>query len=173
MPVKITNLYSDQVVHKLRAEHEAILIGGHTAIYDDPKLNVRLWNGRSPMRIIIDERGNLPSHINLLDQSIKTFVFNFEKNSQNDNIDHIKIEPEDQPQQIADYLYSQYISSLLIEGGTKTINKFIKANLWDEMKVFISDKNLIEGITAPLMHGKIISSEAIFNDRLITSLNDK
>ena len=50
----ISNEYSRQVVHKWRAEEDAILVGAKTAAHDNPQLNVRDWTGRNPVRIVID-----------------------------------------------------------------------------------------------------------------------
>ena len=54
-PVWITNQYSKQLVHKWRSEEQAILVGTNTAIADNPKLNTRLWNGKNPVRVVIDK----------------------------------------------------------------------------------------------------------------------
>ena len=54
------------LVHKRRAEHQAILVGGGTAIKDNPSLNVRFWGGSSPLRLIIDTRGKFPKNLKIL-----------------------------------------------------------------------------------------------------------
>lgn len=54
VPVRISNKYSDRLVHKWRSEEMGILAGTRTAINDNPRLNNRLWTGKDPVRIIID-----------------------------------------------------------------------------------------------------------------------
>ena len=55
------------------------------------------------------------------------------------------------PNQIVDYLHTQQISAVLIEGGPFTLNEFIKSDLWDEANVCVSKASLKEGIKAPIL----------------------
>ena len=45
------------LVHRLRATHQAIMVGSGTAIADRPQLDVRRWNGDNPRRVVVDRRG--------------------------------------------------------------------------------------------------------------------
>ena len=51
-PVKLSNDFTSMLVHKRRAEHDAILVGTRTALLDNPSLNVRNWYGKSPLRLV-------------------------------------------------------------------------------------------------------------------------
>jgi len=73
-PVWISNRYSKQLVHKWRAEEQAILVGTTTAIDDNPKLNTRLHAGNNPTRVVIDRSGKIPAESAIFDGSIKTIV---------------------------------------------------------------------------------------------------
>lgn len=55
-------------VHRLRADHDAILIGIGTVLADDPMLNVRLegYEGRQPMRIVVDGDLSIPRRARML-----------------------------------------------------------------------------------------------------------
>ena len=53
-PVMLSTPFTQMLSHKLRSEYDAILVGRVTAERDDPKLNVRHWVGRDPMRLVID-----------------------------------------------------------------------------------------------------------------------
>ena len=67
----ISDEFSRQLVHKWRAEEDAVLVGMRTAQHDNPKLNVREWTGRDPVRIVIDRFLKLNEKINLFDGSQK------------------------------------------------------------------------------------------------------
>ena len=51
----ISNKYSRKIVHKWRTEEDAVLVGYNTALYDNPLLTARDWEGRNPTRIVLDE----------------------------------------------------------------------------------------------------------------------
>ena len=73
-PVWISNTYSQQLVHKWRAEEQAILVGTNTVIADNPKLNVRSWKGDNPIRIVLDRKLRIPKEYSVFDGSVKTIV---------------------------------------------------------------------------------------------------
>ena len=58
------------------------------------------------------------------------------------------------------------ISSILVEGGQKTLQFFIDQDLWDEARVFTSNKKLIKGIKAPEFLGKQNEDTQSRNDSL-------
>jgi diaminohydroxyphosphoribosylaminopyrimidine deaminase / 5-amino-6-(5-phosphoribosylamino)uracil reductase len=75
-PTWITSEKLRMLVHKWRTEEQAIIVGTITALKDNPKLNVRDWTGKQPLRIVLDENLTLASTLNLFDNSQKTIVFN-------------------------------------------------------------------------------------------------
>ena len=64
-PNWISNQYSQQYVHKMRAEENAILVGTNTALNDNPSLNVRSWFGENPVRVVLDRTSKIPSNYHL------------------------------------------------------------------------------------------------------------
>lgn len=58
----ITGEAAREQVHRLRAMHQAVVVGVETAIADDPELTVRLdgYVGAQPSRVVLDSRGRLP-----------------------------------------------------------------------------------------------------------------
>ena len=131
-PVWITNQYSRQLVHKWRSEEQGILVGANTVLADNPSLTTRDWKGASPTRIVLDTKGNLPKSLAIFNGDAKTIII--------DTLD---------PKSICDSLYKENIQSVIIEGGTKTLQAFINANLWDEARVFTGAVCLKEGVSPP------------------------
>lgn len=166
-PVWITNEYSRQLVHKMRAEEAAILVGTNTAIQDNPSLTVRDWAGNNPIRLVIDKNLKIPADYSLLDGQTKTFVFNEKKSSEKGNTTLLKIDfsKEIMPQ-IVSVTYQKGLQSVIIEGGAKTLQSFIDLNLWDEAHVFSGNSSFGEGVKAPSFQGYLISEERIKDDTL-------
>jgi diaminohydroxyphosphoribosylaminopyrimidine deaminase/5-amino-6-(5-phosphoribosylamino)uracil reductase len=166
--ILISNDYSNRIVHKWRSEEAAILAGTNTALQDDPSLTTRLWQGKNPVRIVIDKELKLPPTLKIFDQAANTFIFNIFKNSTEGNLKFIKIETGNFIEHILRALYDLNIQSVLIEGGTKTLQSFIDTGLWDEARVIINEEMIIEnGISAPEMRNfKLVKTEKNFSDRI-------
>ncbi|TAE47783.1 MAG: bifunctional diaminohydroxyphosphoribosylaminopyrimidine deaminase/5-amino-6-(5-phosphoribosylamino)uracil reductase RibD [Cytophagales bacterium] len=148
----ISNDFSRKIVHQWRSEENAILVGKNTALYDNPRLNVREWEGRQPLRIVIDENLSLPQNLSLFDGSQNTICYNYLKNESKTNLTFVKMPTENSQrwQFIFDDLFQKNIQSIIIEGGATTINALIALNLWDEARVFeATQKYFIKGIKAP------------------------
>ena len=161
-PTWITTEEARMLVHKWRSEEQAIMVGTNTAFLDNPKLNVREWTGKSPIRIVIDRTLRLPQNLNLFDGSIPTLIFTQQEVEEQDmpNVEYITI-PFDEylPEHILGGLYRKQVQSLIIEGGTKLINTFRTANLWDEARVFTGQKYFITGIEAPRLETSPLETE--------------
>ncbi len=172
-PVWISNTYSQQLVHKWRSQEHAILVGTNTVALDNPKLNVRKWGGNDPVRIVLDRNLRLSSGMAVLDGSIKTIVFTEKPSTKNNTIIYETIDfSKNIAQQISQVLHQYRIQSVIIEGGTKTLETFIKEGLWDEARVFIGNNEFKEGVNAPNINGILSSEETIGNDILRTYIND-
>lgn len=175
-PVWITNQYSKQLVHKWRSEEQAILVGTNTAIADNPNLNTRLWDGKDPVRVVIDKDLKIPKESALFDGNIKTIVLTEkdpEKISVSDNLDFKKLDfQQNLPEQICEVLYRNNLQSVIIEGGSRTLQSFIDANLWDEARVFTGIAEFHQGIKAPEFSGKMISQTSLERDNLKIYRND-
>ncbi len=151
----ISSMSSKQLVHRWRTEEDAILVGKNTALADNPRLNAREWAGKDPVRIIIDRRLELPANLHIFDQSQETIIFNEQKTELLGKTKYLELENFDNllPQLIAYQLYLMDIQSLMVEGGAKTLNLFIKAGLWDEARVFTGPQIWTDGIPAPSING--------------------
>lgn len=151
-PNWISNSYSQQLTHKMRAEEQAILVGTNTALNDNPKLNARNWFGLDPIRIVLDRSLKIPFHYNLYDGSVKTIVLTEKAPSKslNENAHFEQLDfSKNLAQQICDILYNHEIQSVIVEGGAQTLKTFIAENLWDEAYVFVGNTKFENGLKAP------------------------
>ncbi|CAM1361994.1 Riboflavin biosynthesis protein RibD [Tenacibaculum sediminilitoris] len=181
-PVWISNKYSQQLVHKWRSEEHAILVGTNTVIADNPSLTVRSWKGNNPIRVVIDKSLRIPTKSTVFDGNIQTIVVTeVEKEadviSNDSEKSHALIYEQIDfssrvAEQICEVLHKHQIQSVIIEGGAKTLQTFIDANLWDEARVFIGDVVLRGGVKHPIFNARLSSEEKIDNDILRIYRND-
>jgi len=161
----ISNAQSRQLVHKWRAEEDAILVGKNTAAYDNPRLDVRDWVGKNPIRVVLDSHLGLPKNLNLFDQSIPTLIFNTVKSETIENLEWIRLS-EINPKVILKELHSRKIQSLIVEGGSQVLSQFIESGLWDEARVFTAPTRFDRGIAAPTLNQNPSETLSIDTDRL-------
>ncbi|MBF4986302.1 RibD family protein, partial [Nonlabens mediterrranea] len=158
-PVWITNKYSRQLSHQLRAEEDAILVGAKTVIDDNPSLTCRDWSGKNPTRVILDSRNSITSDYHVMDDAAPTLKLQLSSSN---------------TLEILSSLYQNNVQSVIIEGGTTTIQSFIDAGLWDEAYQFMGTEVLFHtGLKAPVLNGNyhIASRQIIANDVLKTYRN--
>lgn len=150
-PFWITNKLSQQLVHLWRTQEQAILVGTHTVIKDNPKLDARLVSGNNPIRVVIDRDLKIDKNFHVYSGQVKT-IFITEKNPPISD-ENLKYEPADFGKelvsQILEILYKHQIQSVIIEGGAETLQHFINANIWDEARVFTGAVIIQKGIRQP------------------------
>ena len=172
-PVWITNQYSRQIVHKWRAEEQAILVGTQTAIDDNPRLDVRDWTGNNPIRIVLDAKGRIPIDSHLFDNQVKTIVIC--ENSDAISTENCIFERIDFNSnvalQILNVLHEHQIQSVIIEGGLQTLQTFIDSGLWDEARIFTGTTLFHEGVRAPKILLKESTKQWISTDALLITRN--
>tara|TARA_B100000768_G_scaffold61113_1_gene59186 strand:+ start:3679 stop:4605 length:927 start_codon:yes stop_codon:yes gene_type:complete len=161
-PVWISNLSSRQLVHQWRAEEQAILIGANTVAQDNPRLTTREVEGPNPIRIVIDIKNTLPKSSQVFNSEAKTI-----------KLTRSEIDPSKPlATQVCKALYLNKITSVIIEGGQKTLKAFINEDLWDEARIFTSDTYLKEGVKKPQLKGIPTKEIRIGSDSLNIILND-
>ncbi len=167
-PVWISNAYARQKVHQWRSEEQAILVGTKTVLDDNPQLNTRDWYGNAPVRIVLDREGKIDRSYRIMDGSQPTLVITEAKKSLlDDRVDYQNcIFDSSLPQQIARILHQKGLQSVIIEGGSKTLQLFIDAGVWDEARVFESAEQWGQGIPAPRLEALSARSEKIEDNNL-------
>lgn len=170
--VKISSPVSQVAVHRLRAQNVAILVGRHTALLDDPSLNIRHWAGRSPLRLVIDKNGTLPADLKIFDGTLPTVVYTAceKEDKVGKNIEQVVLDfNEPLLPQILVHLNGRRVDSLLVEGGATLLQSFINASLWDEARVEINPAlELCCGVVAPsLAPLQPIAEECLAGNRIL------
>lgn len=189
----ISSVSSRRIVHSLRAQYDAVLIGVNTANIDNPLLNVRLIEGRNPIRIILDTNLKIDKSLGLITKNFdkKTIIFcseevierkkNKVKFLASKGVDIIcvrKLKDNLDLKQVMKKLGKRNITSILVEGGAGIFSSFFQKKMWDEINIFIAPKILGNGLSPfyKLNSSKIfnisgfkdVSIEKIENDTLIT-----
>lgn len=168
----ISNDVSRRLVHKWRSEEDVVLIGTNTALYDNPRLNVREWTGRNPVRAFIDKQLQVPTGAHLLDGTQETICYNYIEQDVKNLVEYVKVDPvDDMVEVIVNDMYVRKHLSILVEGGTQLLNTFMKKGLWDEIRIFRSPTEFGTGIESPVIRAKADSHEMILNDELIVYKN--
>jgi diaminohydroxyphosphoribosylaminopyrimidine deaminase/5-amino-6-(5-phosphoribosylamino)uracil reductase len=157
---------SRQLVHRWRSEEDAILVGSGTAHHDNPRLNVRDWSGRDPVRIVIDRHLKLSTDLNVFDGSQRTVSFNLKKSEIDGKTEFVKVSEGNFLTDLLQHLFQQKIQSVIIEGGAQTLRAFINEHLWDEARIFTSADTFEKGVKAPAISGNEISEQRINTDLL-------
>lgn len=168
-PVILSSPLTSMLVHKKRAEHDAILVGRRTALLDNPSLTTRNWHGKSPLRLVIDKDLTLPPTLQLFDGNTKTLVFT-QKSAPplNPLTEYIQLDfTHDILPQIMETLYKNKIQSLLVEGGSRLLQSFIDSGTWDEAYIEKAPLRLENGIAAPVIQKKYFNLNKIHFGREI------
>lgn len=165
---QLSNPFSMRFAHKLRAQHQAILVGTQTALVDNPSLDCRYWPGKDALRIIPDRSGRLSSNLTILNSGRTLLVTSGENVIQYPaHIEILKVkEWNNWLQELCTYLYNQKIQTLLVEGGAKLINTLIQKNLWDLSYTVTTAQILQEGTPAPKVP-KLNARTFHFNEDLV------
>lgn len=138
----ITNDALRVIVHKWRSEEDAILVGYNTLVNDRPQLTNRLCTGKSPERFVMQR-----------DEKI---------------LDGFQYHPADMDVKVClQQMYDQRIQSVIVEGGRKTLDRFIEADLWDEARILVGDKVWSKGLRAPALPQQPVRTETIDKDKIL------
>ncbi|MCB0562909.1 MAG: bifunctional diaminohydroxyphosphoribosylaminopyrimidine deaminase/5-amino-6-(5-phosphoribosylamino)uracil reductase RibD [Phaeodactylibacter sp.] len=166
----LSNDYSKRLAHKWRSEVDAVLVGANTAIADNPQLTNRYYFGQSPRRIVLDQTGNLPISLALFDGQEPTLVYS-EKAPTPETAGNVRYHPlsfgSQMVEKLLENLAGQKISILMVEGGIKTLQCFIRAGLWDEARVFLADKYVSGGRMAPILPEPPVKTYPLGKDELL------
>ncbi len=124
-PFRFSTASTTILTHRQRALHDAILTTSTTFFADRPRLDVRYWSGPSPRRFVVDRK-------NLLK-----------------DLKDIKVLKYTEISATLERLYSEGVTSVLVEAGPRYLQAFLDSSLWDIVRVETSPHILAVAGTAP------------------------
>jgi len=142
-PLAISGRESMALTHRLRAHHDAILVGIGTVLSDDPRLSVRLVKGKNPQPVILDSRLRVPADARVLNGNGRTTLVVTREDHDEERsraltkagarIVTVPANPRGQVSlhALLDKLGEMNIRSLMVEGGSRVITSFLLARLAD------------------------------------------
>lgn len=137
------------ITHRLRAAHEAVLVGIGTVLADDPQLTVRLVNGRDPQPIVLDSRLRFPLQARLLKHPRRPILattthapYQRQEVLEAVGVSILRL-PADTEGHVAlppllETLGQRGITSLMVEGGAQVITAFLRQRLAQRLLVTIA-----------------------------------
>ncbi len=156
--IRISNEVSNLLVHKWRSHCDGIAIGFRTLQTDRPQLTTRHWPGKSPKRVLLSNKSEIPQEY---------------RNHFDDSSEIITLKPGTSGNWMGDLanqmqqLYQKGIGQLMVEGGPKTLQKFIDSGLWDEARVITNTQLQIkQGLKAPTLMGRLVQSFTLNKDHI-------
>lgn len=138
----ITNYALKVLTHKWRSEEDAILVGYRTMQNDRPQLTTREYPGKDPQRFVM-QRGNE------VDAPLPCTPLS------------------DNAEEAVKELYNLNVQSVIVEGGKKTLEKFLTAGLWDEARILVGNQQWGRGLPAPKLPGIPDKTVNIDDNRLM------
>lgn len=165
---KITGAVLQALNHSYRAQEDAIMVGTNTILADNPCLDARMYHGSQPLRVSFDLHRRLLAYrqaseaegapkLHFFDGTIKSLLFVNEADKeqyaawQAENLEICPIAAPSTLDSCMSALYDRKIGSLIVEGGAELLQSFIRAGLWDEIRIFRSGRNLGNGYPAPVL----------------------
>jgi diaminohydroxyphosphoribosylaminopyrimidine deaminase/5-amino-6-(5-phosphoribosylamino)uracil reductase len=172
-PEWITDEYCRTLVHQWRSREQSIVVGSKTILMDNPKLDVRNWTGKNPIRIIIAGKTIFSNKTNILNGLTKTYIFTSNSNYPKTQNVEIIFMPNYSAKAILTRIYELKIQSVFIEGGKKTLDIFLTENLWDEARVFTGKSCFFEGLKSPELDKHLLSISTIHQEITLDYFSNK
>ena len=168
-PLALSGGEALQLTHRLRAAHDAILIGVGTLLADNPRLTVRLVAGQDPQPVVLDSRLRTPAEANVLVEGRKPWIATGENPDPKKQVRLISAGARLLPFRLEDSgrlplsevlarLAELGVKTLMVEGGARVITAFLEARLVDRVVLtvtpaFAGGLRAIDGLTSAQQEG--------------------
>ena len=149
-PHWITGMTERVLVHRWRAEEDAILAGGATIRADNPSLDTRYWKGKNPVRVIVSRSAGIDPGAAVFRPEGKVLIFTRNASAAFARAETVLLgDSMNTPSEILSVLHSMGIQSVLIEGGATIMKMFHEEGLWDEARRFTGKMKFGDGVADP------------------------
>ena len=147
----ITSEAARQVGHRLRDQHDAVLVGAGTLRADDPSLNTRSEGGRDAVPVVLDTELRCAPDARVLSAGRRAVIFHADDVSSRPaleadtvavprtNSGWLDLEP------VMAALQGRGIHSILVEGGGQVIRSLLACGMVDRIELFIAGRVLVGG----------------------------
>jgi diaminohydroxyphosphoribosylaminopyrimidine deaminase / 5-amino-6-(5-phosphoribosylamino)uracil reductase len=141
---------SKALVHTWRVKEQAIMVGGRTAMIDNPALTVRLTEGQNPTRIVLDRDLSIPSSYTIFNHEAATIFVNQQREDLTSLHKYWQLPFDDALlHNLMERLNQSGIISVLIEGGADLLSRCIRQDLYDEARIITAPIALEDGVESP------------------------
>lgn len=141
------------LVHRERALHDALLTTASTLLADNPRLDVRRWDGPDPKVVVIDRRGIIDaataSRLRLFAAGTRPVFMLTPRPLQLPGVENIPITSDTPLTEIMSELYRLGVTSIMTECGPRMLKALIDAGLYDAVRVYTSPRTLGDRGTSP------------------------
>lgn len=163
----ISSPETKKLVHKWRAEEDAIMIGKKTLEVDNPSLDTRDYYGSDPLRIILSGKGQIDVTSKVFNDGKKTLIIGDHNiNFQSDSVEMVVPNFDDFIGSTLQELYNRKVMSVIVEGGAYTLQRYLESRIWDEARVIQSNTALGGGLSAPQISFQPKSVAQFSKDRI-------
>lgn len=158
-------------LHRIRAVVGAVVVGAGTVITDDPQLTVRAVEGQNPVRVVIDPHGRIPSTAKVLQSPFAPtlWLVGAELQTSSDVGEHVRVVrlPQNDsdewtsPDTIISMIREYVSGSILIEGGGRTVSKFLSATALDRLFLTTAPVLIGDGVPGIRFRGSPVMAKAM------------
>ena len=182
-PIDLSGDAAYTLTHRLRAWHDALLVGIGTVLSDDPQLTVRFADGEDPQPVILDSQLRLPATARLHTHLKPAWVFCAENAPMQPEKVNYRVFPTPaddnhrlELRHVLQSLHANGIRRLMVEGGAGIIEGFLHAGLVNIAILTIAPIWVggVKSIQTPLGNGKSVKSyphlRSVFSTQLEENL---